>query len=771
MAIFLVRFSLASSNSLSNNIDKLYPYLPSKPTSEEIYHYGANEAFVFKFDAALDREPNQSKLDELILCHGYGDNQLEERIRGSFKKKQALDLNSFPEAFCAIRLTNYTIEFGGSAIGIDPLFYYEDEEQLIVTNRHNLLGNWVDKPTLRKNALAWIAGRNHIGDFGTYWNEIKRVRPGNLYTKTLKDPLREVVMDYSNIYKPISDEQIPDYIEDVANVFDEVISSNNQKLHFWLSGGKDSRAIAGLLSKSKRFKDISFSTFGEKFQPDVMSATKVAGELGILDSYQTYRSSMEEPSVNIAKNIARDLCADSSGTSLADFRSIPSSSSLIIGGHESGFKSPKNLKSLNEYLDSRKYWADGLGLLNKNTYEELNTWYTQELTSVLQNIPQARYSQMDSIVFRIGTYLSGSQGNAHVSRSEIHPFLDGRMVRLLLGVTDEALDSQLIHYSMMRRSSAVLEKIPFANDTWPSETKVMAQKIKLPFRLEPEQPYNFQKYFPSSKVFGGYSWRLELISRTKEFVYQYLFDNRTFFDFIDFNGVNELFKKELHSLHITPIYHHLSLLKICLIHLFSSGKALFDFTLEESVEFELGKLFNTSVVTSGQKVDIVSAYQKKLDSYEEAIANVAERDRCSQDNQMELIRAITAGKLSCLLSDNKTSLDLAMEDLRFIELPKNGVFLGQVLEGVKRRVHGYIIDSSLEINNVLIAIKNVSQDLPLDGFVWSNGGFWFKYLNTTLDNPEISIDLPPLNSEGEVWIMPWYTNSTIWVSNFLIKNE
>ena len=770
MSVFLVRYSVAPKEPLVKSVEHFLPYLPRSPLDIQSYQYGNSEALVFKFDAALDRVVVPSSQD-IVLCHGYGDCNLETRVRNIFKQRRSFDLNAFPEAFCAIRLSSEGIEFGCSAVGIDPLFYYEDAEQIVVTNRHNLLGYWVTAPTLRKDAFAWIAGRNHIGDFGTYWNEIKKTCPGSVYGRSKNSPTYEIEINYSGMYEPIQDNEIIEYIDDVARVFEEIINSTNQNLQFWLSGGKDSRAIAGLLSNAERFKDISFSTFGERFQPDVMSATRVARELGILNSYSTQRSSMEEPTVNIAKGIARDLCSDSSGTSLADFRSIPQSPSLIIGGHESGFKTPSNTKSFEQYLESRKYWADSLGILNPESYNRINHWYTQKLTKVLEFIPRSRYPQIDAIVFRIGTYLSGSQGNAHVSRSEIHPFLDGRMVKLVLGVSDQALESQLIHYIMMRRSYASLEKIPFANDAWPKNTQFLAKKIGLSFRGEPEQAYPFRSYFPSSKVFGGYSWRIQLIERTKNFVLQYLLDNRNFFDFLNLNEIIKLFDKDLKKLHITPIYHHLSLLKICLIHQFSNGRELFDFSLEQSVENKLSELFDTSLIKSDKKIDVVDAYKIKLDSYEEALASVAERDRTNSEKDELIINARIAGKLSEILISDEALLIHELQKLKFKELPKAGIFIGCVASNVKVNISGNLIVPTQEKNKVLIAIKNISSEASVEGFSYSQAGFWFKYLNSTLEDPSFDFSLPILPENGEIWIMPWYSSSAIWYSGFSIRGN
>lgn len=770
MAIFLAKFAknCDRSKSMLSDIDVFRKYFPSNPKNIETFKMGKCEAIAFYFDAALDRKIiTGTSQSEVILCHGYGDNHLEDRIKHAFISRSALNLSTFPEAFCSIRITENEINFGSSGVGIDPLFYYQDNDQIVVTNRHNLLGHWIALPTLRKQALAWTIGRAHIGDFGTYWEEIKKTVPGTTYVISEQGFFQQQ-LNYHSLYSSISDKEIPDYIEDVSKTFCNIIDNSDRGLRFWLSGGKDSRAIVGLLSNAQRFKDISFSTFGEKFQPDVMSAKILAKELGISHRHIIHPSTMSMPTVNVAKEISFDLLTDSSGGSLADFRKITFSDMLIIGGHENGFKSLGNKLDLPEYIQSRRYWADNLGSLNTDIFNDINGWYQKQLKDVLEGCPKSRYPQIDAILFRNGTYLSGAQINSHVSRSEIHPFLDGRMMKLLLGVSDEALNNQIIHYTMMRKSKAVLEKIPFANDRWPTNTKKIASDINIPFRAEPEEPYLFHSYFPSSKVFGGYSWRLELIERTRRFVLQYLYDNRDFFDFINFNRIQELSERELSSLNITSIYYHLSLLKVCLIHYFNKENMLFDFTNIEMIESKISTLFNAGEIkaSGSQEKQILEAYKTKLENYEVAITEIAERDHKLASLEKEKMNAKLALKLCEVLSDNKNLLDEELDKLEFKLLQKEGLYIGNIPKNNPAQISGYMLSILNEKNKVLIALKDVNQDEFVEGFSWSeHGNFWFKYVSYDPSSLEFNIQIPELNSDCKVHLSLWYPQSDIRISH------
>ncbi|NKB78581.1 hypothetical protein HED49_03360 [Ochrobactrum daejeonense] len=191
-----------------------------------------------------------------------------------------LDLISFPEAFCAIRLSKDGMQFAGSGVGVDAIYYLETDSEIVATNRHNLLAPWAIGRPLQKTTFAWIVGRSHGGDFNTYWEGIKRTHQGSVYFVD-GGHLHENGASFSNLFDPIETADIPSHISRLADEFGTVLTNNTRDARLWLSGGKDSRAIAGLLSKHPRFADLSFSTHGEKFSPDIMAATKVAEMLGV----------------------------------------------------------------------------------------------------------------------------------------------------------------------------------------------------------------------------------------------------------------------------------------------------------------------------------------------------------------------------------------------------------------------------------------------------------------------------------------------------------
>ncbi|CAN7274928.1 hypothetical protein LJR066_001202 [Acidovorax sp. LjRoot66] len=736
MSIFVARHSLNIERvSLNNDIGVCSEYLPRRPSEHQYFKIGNSEVLFFYFNAALDRRFFADN-DKIIFCHGYGDKTLENRVQNNFAQSKSFDLINFPEAFCALKVHRQGLQFVGSAVGADPIFYYRDDEQIIVTNRHNPLGPWANRLSLNRESLAWMVGRGHIGGFETYWEKIKKTRPGSLYEYDGRR-LSEIDVNYSNLFSPINDFEINHHVDALKKNFCNIIDGSDAKCRFWLSGGKDSRAIAGLLSGADRFSDITFHTHGEKFSPDVMAATLVAHELGVLDKHSVARSSLTEVGVDFPRAIAKDLLSDCSGGSFADFRSIPDSDLLIIGGHESGYKVPPNKMNLNEYLDSRKYWPDNQNILEKDIYENIYRKFRGDLAKLLVNAPEDRYPQLESLVYVIGTRVTGAHSNTHVSRSEIHPFLDGRMVRLLFGVSSEALDSQVIHYLMMRQSSFQIESLPFASDAWPKGTLDFAAKIGHPFRSQPQRPYVFRDYFPSQKVFGGYSWRLDLIIRTKKFTMDYVRQN-TFFDFIDISQLEILFAKNDAALRISDIYFRLALLKACMVHYFNERGLLFQFSNENSIAELVSNLIEKRPQANSHKA-AGSVYEDKIIQYEEAIAHVAERDRLMDTRQQAAIDYRIAKKLTEIIIDDRKKLTDELFLLGFYAIEKTGL---EILNAKGRvSVEFYFINTSNRDGTFLIGVKNQPESKPVQKFSWSeSGNFWYQYINKN-DNEIVHFDV------------------------------
>src|SRR5699024_144582 len=84
-----------------------------------------------------------------------------------------------------------------------------------------------------------------------------------------------------------------------------------------LTGGKDSRAILGLLDYSNSTKNIRVNTTGALYSPDVLSAQCLTRKLGI-SRHNITRPKLIATSADYAERIVNDLLFDFAGKTIAD---------------------------------------------------------------------------------------------------------------------------------------------------------------------------------------------------------------------------------------------------------------------------------------------------------------------------------------------------------------------------------------------------------------------------------------------------------------------
>ena len=788
MSVLLARLRPSSMESYRpGEWGKFARYLPFPASQFASVDHGAVEAGVWSFNAALDR-PVQSDPRGTFFFHGYGGQDVAKRARGQLEAGLPLGPVEFPESFCAVSLQPDRISFGSSASGVDPLFFLSTpSREFIVTNRHNLLAPWLTNLPLRKEALAWMAGRGHIGDWGTYWDGVARTRPGSVWTVDTNALPQEHPASFVELYRPMTISDIADQIAAASDYFSEVITGLARPTTLWLSGGKDSRAILGLISRGADLSLLELVTHGERFAPDVMAATDVVAEMGLGGNHKISPAApTTQGMVDFPAAIARDLLSDSIGSSLADLKGVNNNSRLVLGGHENGFKTGYNRLALTDYIASRKYWVDNGGLLRADYKKKLLQWYEAELRSALADAPMSRYGQVDTVMFRNATYAAGALTNTHVSGSEIHPFLDGRLARLLFGASDAALASQFIHYAMMRQAPVALESLPFAADTWPQELPDIARSAGLPFRDPPQPPYRFKEYFPSQKSFGAYSWRLDLCRQSRSFVTDYIVSNSSYFDFIELDRFKELQNTPEDRLKLTTIYTRLSLFKMCLIHALYQGDTLCDFSRQGSLKEAVSALTSIrSPDSAGSRREPAADFRAVILDHEVCIAT-QERTIRALEKQVADLQIIESADPAPeadddTLSSVATLLDAVWEKNGFRPLArtlglqiirKSGMEISRI-EGAGRYViSGVAADRTEQKNALLIALKGAA-DARVPGFIVSDTqGFLFRYINATRTNPtfRVEIDLSEVDASQRptVWILPWYAQSPIFVGHVTI---
>lgn len=506
-------------------------------------------------------------------------------------------LSSYPTQFCALGIGHDEIVGFIGAPGTDQLFTYEDDDFVVVTNRHNLIALVIPehKAKVRRDALILTLVQDHIRDSGTAIDGVMRTAPGAVIRAGTRGVRRGPAASKAWEHG-IGHGDLIRRIEDLTTDYSDALGRFD-RIELGISGGKDSRAILGLLMASGVSGDrLRLFTGGEPYSPDVMSAQDVVEAAG-LSGQHTISAPSFSLKESFGDSLSWDLWVDSAGTSLADFRQPPGKnlgvSGVRVGGHEIGFKQLPNELELEPYLESRvRPWLNH-PLVKGGTCEHIAGSFVSRTREILRDAPARRYNAIDLAMNHIALHTSSTQTASHIGNFEVHPLLDARFLELLVGASDELVASQFIHFVLMRKSGRALELPAFANDEWPKALATIASDASIPFRGTPEKPYRFLDFFPSQSGFGRHAWRFRLYGLYIPWIKEYIHSSRSRLDFLDVANVDELLSRDQSNWNFRDIYRIGALLKICLTDHF--GIRAWHLSNRKSIEDEINSFAAGSV--------------------------------------------------------------------------------------------------------------------------------------------------------------------------------
>lgn len=735
MSVFLFKFTASGDRVSIRNID-FSRYLPREPRSQEYVSFGSAELRVFSYNAALDK-PALETGSGFVFSQGYLPTHRYRDLADRLLDEQPITLIDYPESFCAVSYLNGRVGFISAGTGADQLFIYQDQNSILVTNRHNLLGPFIKEKSLRKRSFWWMAGRSHIGDAGTYWDSIERTHPS---TKYIYDGnLQRIATRYDALFDPISIDDIPQTISLIVEHFEDVLRDTKAPKRLSLTGGKDSRAILGLLSAAGQTDNLLVNTSGYYFSPDVISAKNLTDCLGIADQHRITRPTTNLPNAALSDRIADDLLFDFAGRSLADIGKFSFAGDLVLGGHEAGIKSRLNDKDLDTFVRSRRYWVDDRKVLQADVRSELNRDYQASLRETLSDIPYPYYDKVEGLEYRLPHRNSANITGSHVGGSQFHPFYDGMIVHLICGIPPNLLEQQFIPYVFAALATGDLVSPRFADDHWPSslaqtlDAKGLIEHNRRPLR---RNSYRFRDYFPSEKKFGMSGDRLELCNISSTRLVDYLLDNQSFFDFLDFDTVIPLVQKPSSGKTFREMYVHLGLLKSAIVH--STSDRLFDFDSKTSIRHSVEDFLDADRTDDSSKsitsLSVESA-ETRLLQYEEAIATMERVIVDAEESPDDLAGPVNPDVMERRTENMDASKQYQFDDVLaaatggYEVLSPTGVVLTTVAPGSSISIKGRLLGLNLTNRSALLFVPNGSSP-PYSRMVFSDRlGGYFRYLD------------------------------------------
>lgn len=771
MSIILGAFAKGSDLAFPA-VEEIRRHLPDSTRVEIKRHtLGSSMLVVAKYGAQSDQETIHDPDGSVFALSGIIDEVKKAEAVGVLRNPRSISPDDFPQGFCAVGVTASGIVGMVSGPGTDQLFSFCDDRWIVITNRHNLVVPFMEqRPSVSPHALALMASQKCVRDYITYFEEVLRTPPATVLASD-GERIRAFEPSSAEWARDLSPGDVVDRLSHFSSYYCAV-AENRRRIRLSLSGGKDSRAILGMLLPDDRIEyHVDVNTFGEPYAPDVMAAQDVAK---ICEVFDHKRSAGGGNTLVGGNRISWDLWVDSAGTSLADIQGMYTLENLQFGGHEIGFKRNPNRLQIDEYLRLRESDFRRPNLVGDTTSLDRSIErFVCRTERALEGVPVGRYESVDLQFNHIALHTSSSITTSHVRGYEVHPLVDRRALQILVGVNDELMTAQFIHYVLMRGSTFPLELVPFAGDRWPKSLVDIAAGAGIPFRGDAAAPYMYEPFFPAQRRRGMYPWRTRLMSRASGFMQSYIHDCSEALSFLDHDYAAALLQRDSRVWSLSDLYELGNLLKICLVHYFGIDAWRID--RRASIEAEIDEL----LVPTSSRASLPFAYSRSSapdsegstegDPVEQVGAALAESVRVLRDSRPDYAAVYTA------LSEGSLDLEQCRSifkgDFRNLSAhaESSGVIIYSGPAGDAPESVDYLtLSSDTTGHHMLLSIEGVAPG-SLKGFNWSEAGrFYFQYLTSNLGSGRMTTTirdrLAGLRRDEpiSIWLRAWYPKTPLY---------
>lgn len=398
-----------------------------------------------------------------------------------------------------------------------PLFVRETDELVCVSNRFALLLAVGPEPELDHAALASIVSNGYVYGPRTTHRGIVRVGPGEV--------VRATVQGYSierpslrGLFAPVDPrEALPLIRAGIESARAELAGVDvAEGAALPLSGGKDSRAIAGMLHAAGTLGRCAAYTNGHLYSPDVMAATEVAKALEI--AHEVRRPPAITSGVDVIARISGTLLALQGQVSLFDHVGTGRFRGVSFGGHQIGlrdsyFRAERLRRGTAAEVADRlasEVHLDGHGLLSPDARAAIRTNLVGVCDDLLsRGVPVEKAPAAFMWAVRLFGWLTVVNGAANAAGSTVNPLLNIDLMRPAFGLPDEIVSAEVIHYVMMRETAPALADLAFAQQSWSPGLGAALKRLRwkgaaprraAEYRTSLHLPSASNPYLPNAKV-------------------------------------------------------------------------------------------------------------------------------------------------------------------------------------------------------------------------------------------------------------------------------
>ncbi|GAA2943833.1 hypothetical protein ACFO7V_03090 [Glutamicibacter bergerei] len=507
----------------------------------------SSEQFSFHSSPGDDDQRIRSTEDEssLTICCGYA------RVLGSSRNLEIEEIatalsygvRKFGGQYLILRFDKKTAltTIYSTIARIIPCYFHAGPDGIFVSNRQSVIAGLLDERLNLDAAYSFVRNGYFVNEMSAF-NNISLVKPNCVTTIDSTGGVDEFEIDQT--LGAIGSQELNDISRNrlrVAAVNSFNPAFPNKKVKIGVTGGRDSRLIAAMVTKHIPKTAISMFTKGEEDDADVILGKEIAGHLGIDHSVTSPAKVSNQSSikVNIASRIKQTILnSDFSLSAYDNLASNPKKFSFdelsFAGNGGELLRSP--LAFANHDLESARKAIFAHGDAREVFRSEdskkrylalLQTWMDGANPSGSASDLLKRFS----LQYRTGRWGSASY-MASYSKLSQRPFYDNELLSEVLPLISHYSESEAIYYEMLVAANEELVNIPFDKGVLQLHKSPLSNYQTLSGSLVPFEPVK-----ASTSRVAAVNWRRRITGSLGEELCEIVnlvaADNPDFNEFID----------------------------------------------------------------------------------------------------------------------------------------------------------------------------------------------------------------------------------------------
>ena len=381
---------------------------------------------------------------------------------------------------CVFDADRKILALGVDTLGHFPLYYWQSGDVFLFGTSPSLFkAHPTFCPKVSEYALVSILMLNFTAGGHSIFKDVRRNAPGHLVQYSQGNRVREIEANRLQFSDERFDRPYPSVRDEVLQIMDNFHAplSAEPKLDLLLSGGQDSRLIAGFIAKHSRREAIRCVSIGNRHDQELNYAHQAAGTLGFQHRFsdadsknatiyafnQLRLESLQGPFTSFENGTTQFLLSEQQGTPAV---SGYVGDAVIGDRHIMTAIDPRRGEfSLSELVKNiRRYGyedSDVLALLGgtkKHVIDEINSDLHKEWSSInAENFQRAWYFVLTN---RQRFHVGSVSWRLTLGNWQLLPYLNRNLLECIASVPLNYLKDRRIQADLIRREFPRLATLP-----------------------------------------------------------------------------------------------------------------------------------------------------------------------------------------------------------------------------------------------------------------------------------------------------------------------